>query len=366
MTGSGGPAAGVALLSALLSVGCAGDSAEVLVGLAAHPGGHQGAALAVEDLRQRGIRLRLREASRDESFTTGGGVVALAQAFDAAGVVAVVGHSASGATLSAAHILEQHGVPMVIPNATSPLLTGVGRWVFRICSNDRAQGELLARYARRAGYRRAGILYVLDDYGKGLAASFARAFAGQGGQVGLAVGYSSVVDRPDATLVAQFDALLRARPDVIFLAGRTRDLVELQGGDLLRNGPPVIGGDAAFSPLDLQGRPELFESMIVTVMLPPRSTAAGQFAERYRTRFGAAADNPSYACYDAVSLVGEAVREEGPTREGVRRFLRRLGRDRPPFQGLTGPIRFDDGGDAVDARFQVAQVRGGVLEALEP
>lgn len=364
----GGGALGAGLAVALLGAACGSPEREALVGLAAHPGGHQGAALALEDLRARGIRIRLREASRGGSSTSGVAAVALAQAFDAAGVVAVVGHSVSGATLSAAHILNQRGIPMIIPNATSPLLTGVGEWVFRLCATDRTQGELLAGHAFGRGYRRAGILYVLDDYGKGLAASFARSFAQRGGRVALAVGYSSIVDRPEEDLTPYLSALRRARPDVIFVAGRTRDLVQLKGGRLLaeRSWPPVLGGDAAYAPLDLQGYDDIFEGMTVTAMAPPTSPEAGRFAERYRKRFGAAADNPSYACYDAITLVGLAVRESGASREGVRRYLRRLGRDLPPFVGVTGAIRFGDDGDAMDARFTVARVRGGSLEIFAP
>ncbi len=358
----------LAVTATLLLSACATPERDVLVGIAAHPGGHQGAALAVEDLRARGIRVRLREASRGDASTSGVAAVALAQAFDEAGVVAVVGHSVSGATLSAAYILNQRGIPMVIPNATSPLLSGIGRWVFRICATDRAQGELLARHAFDKGFRNAGVLYVLDDYGKGLAAAFSGSFGRQGGRVAVAVGYSSIVDRSTEDLGPLFAVLRKANPDVLFLAGRARDIVQLKGGALLARtgGPPVIGGDAAFAPLDVQGKDALFEGMTITVMSPPASPAAKHFAERYREKFGAAADNPSYACYDAVSLIGLAAQGASATREGIRSYLARLGRDLPAYEGLTGPIRFDDHGDALDARFALAQVRKGAVTGLGP
>lgn len=338
------------------------------MGLAAHPGGHHGAALAVEDLQAQGIRIRLREASREGASTSGVTAVALAQAFDVAGVVAVVGHSVSGATLSAAHILNQRGIPMIIPNATSPLLTGVGPWVFRICPSDHAQGELLATYAFRQGYRRAGVLYVLDDYGKGLSASFARAFSQKGGELALAVGYASIMDRPAEDLTPYLTILRNAALDVLFLAARTRDIVQLRGGSRLAEPgwPPVLGGDAVLDPLDVGDGGRLFEGMTVTAIAPPKTTAALRFAERYRERFGAPPDNASYACYDALLLVGAAVREAGPSRQGIQRYLRRLGRDLPAYEGVTGRVRFDEGGDSIDARFAMARVHAGALEILEP
>jgi ABC-type branched-subunit amino acid transport system substrate-binding protein len=44
--------------------------------------------------------------------------------------------------------------------------------------------------------------------------------------------------------------------------------------------------------------------------------------------------------YDAIMLAAQAVREAGPSRAAVRRYLGELGTSRPPYQGVTGPISF--------------------------
>ena len=44
--------------------------------------------------------------------------------------------------------------------------------------------------------------------------------------------------------------------------------------------------------------------------------------------------------YDALMLASQAVRDAGPDRAAVRAWLESLGRTRPPYFGVTGPIAF--------------------------
>lgn len=355
-------------LALLVLPACRRPSQELLIGLAVHPSGVNGATLAVEELRARGIRVRLRTASREDADSIGAGAVALAESFVRSGVVAVVGHSSSAASLSAANLVNRAHVPLLIPNSTSPLLSGIGPWVFRLCGTDTLQGRVLASHAWRAGFRRAGILYVLDDYGKGLATAFARSFEQQGGHVALAVGYSWMSDRPDGDLGP---ALLRLRSgglDVVLLAARTRDLLSLPGAAEFRKEgwPALLGGDVAYVPLDAGGVSAPFEGMVVTSLLPERSLAAERFATRYRVRFGSEPENPSYACYDAVGLIGQAIASGAAGPDDLQRFLRRLGRELPAYEGVTGKLSFDERGDAREATFSLVRVANGKLVAVTP
>lgn len=359
-----------ALLFALLVSGlaCQSRTPEPLIGLAVHPSGVNGATLAAEDLRAKGLRVRLRTASGDDASSVGASAVALAESFVRAGVLAVIGHSSSSASLSAGNIVNRARIPMLIPNSTSPLLSGMGPWVFRLCGTDAQQGRLLAEHAWRSGYRRAGILYVLDDYGKGLAAAFARSFEQQGGHVALAVGYSWMSDRPDGDMGPALERLRAGALDVVLLAARTRDLLALRGSESLRKGswPALLGGDVAYVPLDTGGVSAPFEGMVVTTFAVPRNAAAERFAGRYRVRFGSEPDNPSYGCYDAVGLIGEALAQGATTPADLQRFLRALGREQPAYEGVAGPLRFDARGDAQDASFSLARVTSGVLVPVRP
>src|SRR5581483_4750316 len=112
---------------------------------------------------------------------SGNGVRAskVAQDFvDSAKVVAVVGHVNSGAMVSAAHVYDKH-LAAIATTATSPALTGVSPWAFRVIASDSANGITIARFADKQGRKRAAVLYENNAYGRGLVDSFRRNFHGE-------------------------------------------------------------------------------------------------------------------------------------------------------------------------------------------
>src|SRR5258708_1573103 len=75
-------------------------------------------------------------------------------------------------------------VAMISPSASSPALSGINPWFFRICPSDLSHGPDLARFARRHfNAARAAVIYVNNDYGRGVRKSFSAEFARLGGQV---------------------------------------------------------------------------------------------------------------------------------------------------------------------------------------
>src|SRR5256884_270697 len=101
-------------------------------------------------------------------------------------VVAVVGHLSSGPTIAAARVYGAGASPvaMVSPSASSPDLSGLSPWVFRVCPSDLQHGPELAHFAWRSlGARRAGIIYINNDYGRGVRGTFAAEFTRLGGAV---------------------------------------------------------------------------------------------------------------------------------------------------------------------------------------
>src|SRR5260370_29043921 len=73
---------------------------------------------------------------------------------------------------------------MVAPSASSPELSGVNPYMFRVSPSDLSHGAQLARYARQTlRARRVGVIFLDDDYGRGLRGSFAAEFKRLGGQI---------------------------------------------------------------------------------------------------------------------------------------------------------------------------------------
>ncbi len=101
-------------------------------------------------------------------------------------VVAIVGADCSGVTTAIANnVAVPNGVVMVSPSATSPALTTIADndYFFRTAPSDARQGEVLAQVLGDRGVTEVAITYTNNDYGKGLAESFAQSFTAAGGTV---------------------------------------------------------------------------------------------------------------------------------------------------------------------------------------
>ena len=79
------------------------------------------------------------------------------------------------------------------------------------------------------------------------------------------------------------------------------------------------------------------------------------FGRRFEARFGRRASSTDALTYDATHLLLDAVRQGATTGPAIRDHLDALGRSRPPYVGITGPIRFDEHGD-VDRSYVLRRV----------
>ncbi|MBV2360959.1 ABC transporter substrate-binding protein [Thalassococcus sp. CAU 1522] len=104
------------------------------------------------------------------------------------GVVAIMGADCSGVTGAIlANVAVANGIPMVSPSATSPALSTAedNGLFFRTAPSDARQGVVLAEILKARGINEVAVTYSNSDYGKGLADSFAAAYAEMGGSITL-------------------------------------------------------------------------------------------------------------------------------------------------------------------------------------
>ena len=102
------------------------------------------------------------------------------------GAVAIVGSLASGVTVAVAEAVTiPQGILQVTGASTSPAITVLedNDFLFRTAVSDAAQGVVLARVAQEQGYSTAGIMYINNAYGDGLAVQFEETFNSLGGTV---------------------------------------------------------------------------------------------------------------------------------------------------------------------------------------
>lgn len=268
-------------------------------------------------------------------------------------VLAVVGHVNSGAMVAAAKVYDG-SLPAVATTATSPDLTGISPWTFRVISSDLANGLQLARFAAKLGRRRVAILYENNAYGRGLAESFTRHFTGE------IVSRDPISDEADQNFEPFVSYYQRIQPDLIFVAGtdasgiaflrevrRQRLEVDLLGGD----GWTGLSVDTANAEGVWVGTPFTAEDP---------GPDARRFVDAFKTKFGYTPDGNAALAYDATMLLVHAVQKVGPDRAKIRQFLASA-RPRDVYRGVTGIMRFQPNGDPVAKSFVMTRIRRGAL-----
>lgn len=358
------------ITAALALAACGRAAGPIVIGLAgpfSQPRGvsmQRGAQLAADEINaQGGVRGRpLRLVFADDSARDSV-AVRIAHEFVAdAAVVAVVGHLTSGTSLAAGRVYGagRTPLPMISPSASSPDLSGINPWVFRVCPSDLSHGGQLARYARRAmGASRVGLIYTNDDYGRGLRRSFVAEFTRLGGSVS-----EEDPTLPRVTSLEPYLARMRVSGGVDALVLATeRASAERALRDLaaLGLGWPVIAGDALTG---IEAAGALAEGVrISSAYLADRpGERNATFVAAYARAYGG--DRPDHrgaGAYDIVHLLARALRAGKSDRGALRDYLAGVGRDSPAFEGVTGTIAFDARGDVPAKSVVIGVVRGGRL-----
>ena len=134
------------------------------------------------------------------------------------GVDGIVGAMCSGATTAMlTNVAVPNGMVMISPSATSPALSTVedNGLFFRTAPSDARQGVVMAEILMDRGIDNVAVTYTNNDYGLGLANSFAEAFAAAGGTVTLVAAHED--ERADYS--AEVGALASAGGDALVVAG---------------------------------------------------------------------------------------------------------------------------------------------------
>jgi branched-chain amino acid transport system substrate-binding protein len=321
-----------------------------------------------------GYRLILK-ADDDQADPRVAAEVATALAVDPS-VVGVVGTLNSVTAETVQPILNEHGIVMISPANTFPLLTlGADPMsapsrpfptYFRLTATDLVQGPFAARYlVQKSGKRR---LAVVDD-GTSFGAPLAEQFAQEAQKLGAAVVIRERVGQRDTEFAGLIDKIRSATPEVVYYGG-----VYLAAGPLSRQlgsaglGVPLMGGDGILYPdyIALGGRP----GDLATFIGAPAETlpTASQFVADYRAaNYADPSGSYGVLAYDATNLliaaVTAAVRDGGWSDDSRAAVARKV--QATNVQGASGPISFDQYGDTTNRVLTVFSVSGEVFTPVD-
>lgn len=301
------------------------------------------------------------------------------------GVSGIVGALSSGVTIPVAQsVTSREGVPQVSPASTSPVITGLddNDFMFRTVPSDAFQGKALAEVAAQDGLDSVSILYINNDYGEGLAQSFASAFDGT-------VDQSLAYEPGNASYRGELSRAAGGGAEALVLIGYPENGVTilrqaLEGGHFDR----FVFTDGMKAPeiIEAVGAQYLNGSYGTAPQALSDTEAARHFDEAYNREFGEKPPKPFIdTAYDAAYVLALAAESAGSTDPGrVRDHLRRVAN--PPgetilpgewakahrllsegkqidYQGASGSINFDDNGD-VSGTFAHWLIENGAIETV--
>jgi branched-chain amino acid transport system substrate-binding protein len=322
-----------------------------------------GAELAIEEINAAGgVNGRpLQLIERNDYGNTDSAVVA-ASALYQSDAVAVIGHLFSGTTLAAAPVYNGGSNPIaaISPSSSAPEVSQAGPWIFRVCPSDEQHGLALARWIReRLGLSRGTVLYLNDDYGRGVRQRFVAEFTRRGGEVLAQAPYLGAI--PDVG--AYLDRLERQGGSQFIVDAGNRSEAETILRELHARGLnlPLLGADG-LEGIEQSG--DLAEGVYETLAyLPQLETAANQrFVAAYRAKYPTEPlpNQPAAASYDAIHVLAQVMAKAGTNRRKVRDALYDVNIQHP-YDGVTGRIAFDSLGDVPTREVYVAVVRNGAL-----
>ena len=365
----------LALTAIALVTGCGPDDSSVKIGSASPLTGSQahigidirnGVQLAIEDLNAGGVEIGGKKvkfrliAEDDEANPTKATTVA--QKLADAKVAGVVGHFNSGASIPASRIYSDAGIPQISPSSTNPKYTQQGfKTTFRVVAHDDQQGPTLGRFAVEK--LKAKSIAVVDDstaYGQGLADAFSATVKARGARI---VAREHTTDK-DTDFKAILTKIKGRRPDLVMFGG-----IDPQAGPMVRQMAELdikarfIGGDGMQTPNFIKLAGASAEGVMASIPGLPKEQMPGgkEFMAKYKAKFNSEVELFAPMGYDAVMVFVDAMKRAGSTDPA--KFLPEIGKT--SYQGVIGPIAFDEKGDLRNGPITIYVVKGGRWEPLE-
>jgi len=319
----------------------------------------KGAKFAIERINARGgvvprgasgaVKLELIEVADDKNDPREG--ASIAQRFiDNEKILAMIGPLTSTVALAQAPIMNKNGLVQFAIGATAPAYTEAGPYSFRLVPTDAFQGRYIAKWADSQGkWKTYAVIYVNDDYGRGLADVFKTGLKEIGVDEKNVVASEAFLPN-DTDFTAQLAKIKGLDPDALFIAGHYKE------GALIARQARELGLDAQILGTDGIGHPEYIkiagkaaEGTIYTGYFSLEDTRPyiQNWAAEFKKKYGYDPGLVEAIANDCVELTARAAEISGDSRIDIAIGLAAIGPYYQPVMGALGENRFDQNGDMV-------------------
>ncbi|KPI01531.1 MULTISPECIES: branched-chain amino acid ABC transporter substrate-binding protein [Streptomyces] len=293
-------------------------------------------------------------------------------------VLGVVGPLNSGVATQMQQVFATANLVEISPSNTAPELTQGKNWqtsksrpfktYFRTATTDALQGGFAAEYASSTLKKKN--VFVVDDkqtYGAGLAKLFKAGFTKNGGKVA----GEDHVNTGDTDFSALVTKIKNSKADLVYYGGQYDESEKLT--KQLKDGGvkvPLFGGDGMFSDTYIQTAGKTSEGDLATSVGQPVDSlpSAADFIKKYKAS-GLKGDYGTYGgySYDAATAIIKAIAnvvKDGKIPDGARaKIVDEV--QKTKFEGIAGPVSFDEFGDTTNKQLTVYQVVNGKWKAVK-
>ncbi|MFF1545903.1 branched-chain amino acid ABC transporter substrate-binding protein [Streptomyces sp. NPDC058291] len=293
-------------------------------------------------------------------------------------VLGVVGPLNSGVATQMQQVFATANLVEISPSNTAPELTQGKNWqtsktrpfktYFRTATTDALQGGFAAEYASTTLKKKN--VFVVDDkqtYGAGLAKLFKAGFTKSGGKVA----GEDHVNTGDTDFSALVTKIKNSKADLVYYGGQYDESEKLT--KQLKDGGvkiPLFGGDGMFSDTYIQTAGKTSEGDLATSVGQPVDSlpSAADFIKKYKAS-GLKGDYGTYGgySYDAATAIIKAIAnvvKDGKVPDGARaKIVDEV--QKTKFEGIAGPVSFDEYGDTTNKQLTVYQVVDGKWKAVK-
>lgn len=311
----------------------------------------------------------------EDDQCTGEGATAVANLFVSdPNLVAVAGHTCSGASLPASNIYEEALIPMVSPSSTAGTLTSRGLTIVnRVAFNDNVQGVVAARYIyEELEAETVVILHDGSSYGEGLATTVNNTFEELGGEV-LAF---EIIDPNEQDYRSLLTVIAEDAPDLIYLGGYVNQgsLLAEQILEVGMDDTIFFSDDGIFGQDFIDQAGESAEGAYATFGLQLGDEELNaEFDALYEETYGTTPDEqgPFHAqSFDSINVILSALLEVAEVDDEGNLVIDRAElveavRATAELEGLSGTITCDENGDCGSALITVYVVEDGEWVELE-
>lgn len=323
----------------------------------------EGAQLAVEEINEANPDRQIDFIIEDEKGEKDEAINAMNKLIHQDQVLAIQGPMLTGTMFAGGPVAQDAGIVALGTSTTGDGITDIGDYIFRNAVPESTAVAEAVRQAHEAlGFETAAIFYSQNnDQMVSVNNTLEDVFA----ELGVEVVSSETFSDGDTDFSAQLTNIQGANPDVIAVASL------LQEGSVIMTAArnmglehPVIGSNGFNSPALITQAGEAADGAIVgTPWFPGRDSEITQkFNEAFEEKYGHNADQFSAQSYDGIYMLYQAWIDSGYTED--RAEFRDALANISDFEGVTGPVSFDENRDPV-AEVQVLKVQDGEFVALD-